>query len=55
MFNLDESLGDMMTNPRVLAGLLRYRLRTALGRHRVPFGFDPQAEPPVTDYSAAAR
>jgi 2-polyprenyl-6-methoxyphenol hydroxylase-like FAD-dependent oxidoreductase len=55
VFNLDESLGDMMTNPRVLAGLLRYRVRTALGRHRVPFGFDPQAEPPVTDYSAVAR
>lgn len=54
VFNLDESLGDMMTNPRVLAGLLRYRVRTALGRQRVPFGFDPLAEPPATDYSAAA-
>jgi len=58
VFNLDESLGEMMTNPRVLAALLRYRFRTAMGRHRVPFGFDPQAEPPATDYSqalAAAR
>ena len=51
VFNLDESLGDMMRNPRVLAGLVRHRIRTALGRHRVPFGFDPRAEPPATDYS----
>ncbi|SDW31262.1 Dehydrogenase (flavoprotein) [Amycolatopsis xylanica] len=53
VFNLDESLGDMMRNPRVLAGLLRYRVRAALGRHRVPFGFDPRAEPPAADYSPA--
>ncbi len=53
VFNLDESLGQMLRNPRVLAGLVRYRVRAALGRHRVPFGFDPQAEPPATDYSAA--
>jgi hypothetical protein len=54
VFNLDESLGDMMTNPRVLSALLRYRVRTALGRQRVPFGFDPQAEPPARDYSTVA-
>lgn len=51
VFNLDESLGEMMRNPRVLAGLVRYRIRTALGRQRIPFGFDPRAEPPATDYS----
>ena len=54
VFNLDESLGDMMTNPRVIMGLLRHRVRTALGRQRVPFGFDPHAEPPATDYSNLA-
>ncbi|MEU0791073.1 hypothetical protein ABZ342_13475 [Amycolatopsis sp. NPDC005961] len=53
VFNLDESLGDMLRNPRVLAGLVRYRFRAALGRHRVPFDFDAQAEPPATDYSTA--
>jgi 2-polyprenyl-6-methoxyphenol hydroxylase-like FAD-dependent oxidoreductase len=53
VFNLDESLGQMLRNPRVLAGLVRYRVRAALGRHRVPFGFDPQTEPPATDYSTA--
>ncbi len=41
VFNLDESLGAMMRNPRVLAGFVRYRVRAALGRQRVPFGFDP--------------
>jgi 2-polyprenyl-6-methoxyphenol hydroxylase-like FAD-dependent oxidoreductase len=51
VFNMDESLGDMMSNPRVIAGLVRYRLRAALGLHRVPFGFDPRADPPATDYS----
>jgi 2-polyprenyl-6-methoxyphenol hydroxylase-like FAD-dependent oxidoreductase len=51
VFNLDESLGEMMRNPRLVAGLVRYCVRSALGRHRVPFGFDPQAEPPADDYS----
>lgn len=58
VFNLDESLGAMMRNPRVLAGFVRYRVRAALGRQRVPFGFDPMADPPATDHSpapAAAR
>ena len=54
VFNMDESLGDMMSNPRVIAGLVRYRIRALLGRHRVPFGFDPQAEPPATDYSSVS-
>ena len=40
----------MMRNPRVLAGLVRYRIRGALGLHRIPHDFDSQAEPPATDY-----
>lgn len=51
VFNMDESLGQMMRNPRVLAGLVRYRIRGALGLHRIPYDFDPQDEPPATDYS----
>jgi hypothetical protein len=43
----------MLGNPRVLARLVRYGIRAALGRRRVPFGFDPRAEPPATDYSPA--
>jgi len=53
VFNLDESLGDMLGNPGVLARLARYGIRAALGLRRVPFGFDPNAEPPATDYSTA--
>jgi 2-polyprenyl-6-methoxyphenol hydroxylase-like FAD-dependent oxidoreductase len=52
VFNLDESLAEMMRSPRVLAGLLRYRVNSALGRHRVPFGFDAQQEPPATDWTS---
>ncbi|MFA6575473.1 MAG: hypothetical protein WCS84_08625 [Nocardioides sp.] len=54
VFNLDESLGDMMRSPRVLAGLLRYRVRSALGRTKVPFGFDAQLDPPATDWTPGA-
>ena len=57
VFNLDESLADMMKSPRVLAGLLRYQIYSALARRKVPFGFDSQLEPPGTDWTpgAAAR
>lgn len=54
VFNLDESLADMMKSPRVLAGLLRYKINSALGRHKVPFGFDSQLEPPGTDWTPGA-
>jgi 2-polyprenyl-6-methoxyphenol hydroxylase-like FAD-dependent oxidoreductase len=52
VFNLDESLVDMMKSPRVVAGLLRYQVNSALGRHKVPFGFDAQQEPPGTDWTS---
>jgi 2-polyprenyl-6-methoxyphenol hydroxylase-like FAD-dependent oxidoreductase len=51
VFNLDESLADMIKSPRVIAGLLRYKLNSAVGRRTVPFGFDPQLEPPGTDWT----
>lgn len=51
VFNMDESLTDMMTSPRVLAGLLRFKVNSALGRLRLPFGFDAQQEPPGTDWT----
>ena len=51
VFNMDESLTDMMTSPRVLAGLLRYKVNSALGRHKLPFGFDAQQDPPGTDWT----
>jgi hypothetical protein len=51
VFNLDESLADLIKSPRVIAGLLRYKLNSAVGRRTVPFGFDPQLEPPGTDWT----
>ncbi|WP_322937998.1 FAD-dependent oxidoreductase [Nocardioides bizhenqiangii] len=51
VFNLDESLGDMMRSPRVLAGLVRFKVNSLLGRNKVPFGFDPQQDPPGTDWT----
>lgn len=54
VFNLDESMADMMRTPRVLAGLLRYKVNSALGRSKVPFGFDSQQEPPGTDWTPGA-
>lgn len=54
VFNLDESLADMMKNPRVLAGLLRHKVNAVLGRHKVPYGFDAQLEPPGTDWTPGA-
>lgn len=55
VFNLDESLGEMMRRPRVLAGLLRYQVNSWLGRRKVPFGFDAQQDPPETDWTPAAQ
>lgn len=51
VFNLDESLADMMKSPRVLGGLLRFKVNSVLGRHKVPFGFDAQQDPPGTDWT----
>lgn len=54
VFNLDESLGDMMRSPRVLFGLLRYKINSMLGRLRLPFGFDLQQDPPGKDWTPGA-
>ena len=54
VFNLDESLADMMKSPRVLGGLLRYQVNSMLGRHKVPSGFDPREDPPATDWTPGA-
>ncbi|MCW2495528.1 FAD-dependent monooxygenase [Jatrophihabitans sp.] len=51
VFNLDESIGDMMKSPRVLFGLLRYKINAMLGRRTLPFGFDLQQDPPGKDWT----
>ena len=54
VFNLDESIGTMMRSPRVIFGLLRFRVKDVFGRHKIPFGFDPQLDPPGKDWSVEA-
>ncbi len=51
VFNLEETLGQMFSSPRVLLGLARHQVKAALGRTSVPYGFDPLLDPPGTDYS----
>lgn len=53
VFNLDESFGQMFRNPRVLWGLLRYQLKVAFKRTKIPYGFDPATDPPGTDYTSS--
>ncbi len=54
VFNLDESIGTMLRSPRVIFGLLRFKVKDMFGRHKIPFGFDPQLDPPGKDWSAEA-
>jgi 2-polyprenyl-6-methoxyphenol hydroxylase-like FAD-dependent oxidoreductase len=54
VFNLDESLADMMKSPRVLFGLARFKVNSLFGRHKLPFGFDSQTDPPGTDWTPGA-
>lgn len=51
VFNMDESIGAMMTNPRVLFGFARYKVKAWLRRERIPHGFDAMAEPPGRDWT----
>ena len=55
VFNMDESLTEMMTSPRVIAALIRFKIRSALGRLSLPFGFDPRQDPPGKDWTELAR
>ncbi len=46
VFNLDESVVDMVKNPRVLGGLARHGIKRLLRRTALPMGFDSQQNPP---------
>ncbi len=54
VFNLDESIGTMLRNPRVLFGLVRYKVKDVFGWHKIPFGFDAQLDPPGKVWGAGA-
>ena len=51
VFNLDESIGEMSRDPRVLFGLVRYALKRAFGRTVLPAGFDYRLDPPAHDHT----
>jgi hypothetical protein len=55
VFNMDESIAAMMTSPRVLSALLRFKVRSMLGRLTLPFGFDSQQDPPATDWTPSEK
>ena len=55
VFNMDESLTEMMTSPRVIAALIRFKIRSVLGRLTLPFGFDSQQDPPGKDWTELAQ
>ncbi len=46
VFNLDESVTDMVKSPRVLAGFAWYGVKRLIGRTTLPMGFDSQQNPP---------
>lgn len=46
VFNLDESVTDMVKNPRFLGGLAWHGVKRLLRRTRLPMGFDSQQDPP---------
>lgn len=50
VFNLEQPVTAMVTSPRVLFGLARFAIKRAVGRNRLPIGFDPQADPPSDIY-----
>lgn len=54
VFNLDESIGTMLRSPRVIFGLLRYRVKDLFGWHKIPFGFDAELDPPGKVWASGA-
>ena len=55
VFNMDKSLREMLTDPRFLFGLVRHKVRDALGLTKVPAGSDIRLDPPGTDYTDPAN
>ncbi len=51
VFNLHETIFDLLKNPSVLTGLARFAVRRALGRTTVPKPTAPELPPPNTDFT----
>jgi hypothetical protein len=50
VFNLDEPINRFVRNPRVIGGLLFYKVKMMLGRTKYPLG-DHRGDPPSENYS----
>lgn len=51
VYNLQETVFDLVKNPRVLAGLARYGLKATLGLSKVPPPVAPELPPPDRDFT----
>ncbi|WP_132992803.1 NAD(P)/FAD-dependent oxidoreductase [Gordonia zhaorongruii] len=51
VFNLEESVTEMVKSPRVLLGFLWYGVKRLLHRTTLPMGFDAQMDPPSEIWS----
>lgn len=51
VYNLQETVFDLLRNPRVLAGLARYAVKAWLRLSRIPPATSPELPPPDTDYT----
>ncbi|ORX05102.1 hypothetical protein AWC29_11610 [Mycobacterium triplex] len=51
VYNLQETVYELLRNPRVLFGLARYGVVSALGRSKIPPAVAPELPPPDTDYT----
>lgn len=51
VYNLQETVFELLKNPRVLAGLTRYGVTSALGLSKMPPAVAPTLPPPDTDYT----
>lgn len=51
VYNLQETVFDLLKNPRVIAGLAHYGVKRALGLSKIPPPIPPHLDPPDTDYT----
>lgn len=53
VFNLQETVIDVLRNPKVIFGLVRFAVLRALGRVSAPPPVSPELPPPDTDFTVA--
>ncbi len=51
VYNLQETVFDLLKNPKVLTGLVRYAAKASLGLSKIPSAVSPELPPPDTDYT----